>query len=181
MTWNDGLFTCRIDAYTSATDLPLPFVGSVRCLVLVDDQVVVCTNKDGNSHPWPGGRRDEGETFVETACREIHEETGWLLEPDSLEPIGWLHLEHLKDRPPGNQYEHADFFMVVYAGRAHDRDGGRDNEWTDTEGHEISSVLAASIDDAIALVADDEHISLPFLELLREYASRGSPPPRTPG
>ena len=167
LSWAEGQFRCRIDAYPSPADLPLEYVTSVRCLVMVDDKIVVCTNVDGGSHPWPGGRREPGETDVQTACREVHEETGWLLDPDSLEPLGWLHLEHLNDRPPGHRYVDADFLMVVYAARAHDRDGGRDNPWSDTEGHEVSSQLLP-IDDAIALIADDEHTALPFLEIMRD-------------
>lgn len=138
----------------------------MRCLVLVDDEIVVCTNKDGTSHPWPGGRREPGESYVETACREIHEETGWLLDPDSLEHIGWLHFEHLRERHPEHKWDTADFLMTVYVGRAHDRDGGRDNPWSDVEGHELSSVLM-SIDEAIDVVARYGPSAVPYLELIR--------------
>ena len=37
---------------------------------------------------FPGGRRDEGETLVETALREAHEEVG--LPPDRVELVGAL-------------------------------------------------------------------------------------------
>ncbi len=37
---------------------------------------------------FPGGRRDEGETYLRTALREAHEEIG--LEPDSVDVLGAL-------------------------------------------------------------------------------------------
>jgi 8-oxo-dGTP pyrophosphatase MutT (NUDIX family) len=37
---------------------------------------------------FPGGRRDDGETLIETALREAHEEVG--LPPDAVEVIGAL-------------------------------------------------------------------------------------------
>lgn len=169
LEWEDGTYLCRLDTFVGAAELPEEFVGSVRCLVLVDDRVVICTNADQKSHPWPGGRREPGETYADTACREIHEETGWLLDPGSLEHVGWLHFEHLRARPALHKWDHADFLMTVYVGRASDRDGGRDNPWSDTEGHELSSELL-SLDDAIELVALHEPNAIPFLNLLK---SRG--------
>ena len=118
LTWGDGEYHCRLDSYASPAELPDDFVGSVRCLVLVDDRIVVCTNADGKSHPWPGGRREPGESYVETGCREVHEETGWLLDPASLRQIGWLHFEHLLARPAMHRWDHADFLMTVYVGTA---------------------------------------------------------------
>jgi ADP-ribose pyrophosphatase YjhB (NUDIX family) len=171
LEWGGGEFRCRLDAYTSAIDLPEEFVGSVRVLVLVDDRIVICTNKHGKSHPWPGGRREPGESYVETGCREVHEETGWLLDPESLQHIGWLHFEHQLGRPSLHRWDSADFLMTVYVGRARDRDGGRDNDWSDTEGHELSSALM-TIDDAIALVAPQEPSAVPFLEVVRDRGVR---------
>ena len=49
-------------------------------------------NLDGLTHAWPGGRRQPGESFAETAAREVEEETGWLVRPGSFRLLGWLHL-----------------------------------------------------------------------------------------
>lgn len=166
LEFGNGAYACRLSSYVTADELPEHFVVSVRCLVLVDDEIVVCTNKDGKSHPWPGGGREPGESYVETACREIHEETGWLLDPDSLEHVGWLHFEHLRERHPQHRWESADFLMTVYVGRAVDRDGGRENDWSDIEGYELSSVLL-SIDDAVAVVTPHEPTAIPFLDIVR--------------
>ncbi|MFI5047142.1 MAG: hypothetical protein ACHQIG_08760, partial [Acidimicrobiia bacterium] len=82
-----------------------------------------------------------------------------------LREIGWLHLEHATPRDDDWPYPHPDFLQVVFVGTAVDRFGGRDAEWTDTEGFELESVLM-TLDDAYAAVAQ-ESLSLPFLDLLR--------------
>lgn len=137
-TWPNG-DRIRASAFAGAGPLPDVVVSSVRCIVEVDDQVVMCHNAHGVHHVFPGGRRERGETFVETACREVHEETGWRLDPDSLRQTGWLHLENLTVVPESHPYPHPDAFHAVFAGTARTRDG--DGSWTDTEGYELSSRL----------------------------------------
>lgn len=158
----DKSLPITITAYVGPLDIPDDEVTSVRCLVRVDDRVVVCTNVNGNRHPWPGGRLDLGERIVDAACREVAEETGWLLDPSSLRPLGWLHVQpHIAEHP----WPRSEIAMVVWTGDATDRVGGRDNEWTDTEGFEVSSVLM-TLDDAITAVAPDHPTAVPFLRLL---------------
>lgn len=161
--WAHGTLPLRISAYLQLVDLPDELVTSVRCLVRVADAVVVCTNADGISHPWPGGRRQVGETFEQTACREVREETGWLLEPSSLRQLGWLHHEHLTPRPADWPYPHPDFLQVVFVGRAGTHDGGVEIGWSDSDGYEATSRLM-SLADAKATV--NEPLSRIFLELL---------------
>jgi hypothetical protein len=65
--WARGTMPLRVSGYLTAPELPLELVTSVRGIVHVrgDDgveRVVFCENADGR-HPWPGGRRVEGESF----------------------------------------------------------------------------------------------------------------------
>jgi ADP-ribose pyrophosphatase YjhB (NUDIX family) len=71
----NGTLPIRVSACTRVTPLPEELVTSVRCIVRVDNLLIYCQNSDGR-HPWPGGRRQPGESYVETAAREVHEETG---------------------------------------------------------------------------------------------------------
>ena len=146
-----------VTAYLSTDALPDELVTSVRVIVRVDDDVVVCTNRDG-SHVWPGGHREPGETLVETACREVHEETGWLLDAESVEQVGFLLLTNLGE--PNPPYPHPDSIHVVMAGRARERAA---EEWTDVEGWELSSALCPLRE----LGVEVERLCGPFLELLR--------------
>jgi ADP-ribose pyrophosphatase YjhB (NUDIX family) len=162
--WANGAVPLRIAAHTRPAPLPDELVLSVRCVVLVDDEIVVCTNRDGASHPWAGGRREGNETVIETACREVHEETGWLLDPGSLRQLGWLHFEHLNEQPADHPWPHPDFLQVVVIGRVSGRDGGVSGDWTDTEGYELTS-KTMTLDQAASAVGRDP-LAMAFLRIL---------------
>jgi 8-oxo-dGTP pyrophosphatase MutT (NUDIX family) len=136
VAWRNGTINLRLTSFVGVADLPDDLLVSVRVIVRVGDQVVVCTNADGTSHAWPGGRREPGETHGETACREILEETGWILDAASIEPLGFLHLYNLGE--PFEQYPFPDAVHLVVAARAVERAA---DDWTDTEGFEVSSRL----------------------------------------
>ena len=151
----------HMTSYVGAEQLPDELVTSIRVIVVVGDHVVVCTNADGHMHAWPGGRREPGETYIETACREVREETGWIVDPSSLEAIGFLHVFNTGDPLP--PYPHPDVLQLVMVGRASERAA---EEWTDTEGYEVSSQLVR-LSDSVALITEGEPMCVPFLELLR--------------
>jgi len=159
--WADDVLLLRVSACLGGADIPGELVTSVRCLVQVGSKVVVCTNRDGISHPWPGGRRRAGETFSATGIRE---ETGWLLDNSSLRQMGWLHFEHLTPPPRDHPFPHPDFCQVVLAGWARERDGGPEANWTDTDGYEVGSQLM-SINEVWAAVSGDP-VSRAYLPLL---------------
>ena len=109
--WANGTMPLRMRYFLSDEQPPEQFVTSVRCLVLQNDSVLALRNRKGN-HILPGGRREEGETFEQTLRREVAEETGWTIESTSR--LGFIHLEHLKSKPPGYQFLHPHFFQIVY-------------------------------------------------------------------
>ena len=113
--WANGTMPLRVCYFLSDEQPPEQFVTSVRCMVLQNDTVLVLRNRKGN-HILPGGRREEGETFVQTLRREVAEETGWTVE--SVSRLGFIHLEHLKPKPPGYQFLYPHFFQIVYIAHA---------------------------------------------------------------
>jgi 8-oxo-dGTP pyrophosphatase MutT (NUDIX family) len=164
-SWPNG-DTFRLAAYALGRPVPEVVVGSVRCIVTVGDQVVVCTNEHGR-HPWPGGRREPGESFVDTACREVHEETGWLLDPASLEQLGWLHIELDAVLPHDHPYPHPDLFQAVFIGYARERAG--DETWSDVEGYELSSELMSIVDaKSVPMSLTDQPAAPVFLDMVAE-------------
>lgn len=142
--WPGGTMPLRVSAYLG-TDLVVPdeLVTSVRCVVEVAGQIVVCRTPS-DLHALPGGRREPGETYAETAAREVREETGWQLDERTLRPLGLIHLRHLAEPPPGYAYPYPDFVQLVFAGLASDRVSRA--EWVDTEGWEQESFLVAKAD-----------------------------------
>lgn len=78
MIW-PGDIPVQVSAYPTLSTLPDELITSIRCIVRVDRRIVVCHAPD-EQHIWPGGRREPGETYQQTAQREVHEETGWLID-----------------------------------------------------------------------------------------------------
>lgn len=155
---NGSIVTAR--AFDVLDDLPSEVVQSVRCLVFVDDDhVVMCENARGVRHVWPGGRREVGETLVETGCHEVLEETGWVLDPASLTQIGWLHYESGPHRGPDIPWPHPDIFHALFAGRARSREA---EDWTDTEGYELSS-RAVSTAEVLNVITPGD-VATPLLD-----------------
>ena len=152
----------RISTYVGAADLPDELVTSVRCLVVVNDDIVVCTTAAGRVHTWPGGRRVAGEDHEATAAREVHEETGWLIDPDGVASIGFLHLYNLGE--PLAPYPHPDTLQLVVVASASTRAA---DDWSDVEGYEVSSRLVP-LNQAQQLVSAEEPMCLPFLQHVLE-------------
>lgn len=152
----------RLCGYAGIAEVPDELVSSIRCIVRANDGVVLCTN-DHETHPWPGGRREPGELWADTACREVLEETGWKVDRDSLRPVGWLHYEYLTERPLDWSYPHPDFIQIIFVADAGVRPSVKDGGWIDTEGWERSSQLVG-IADARTLVRDP--VARAFLELI---------------
>lgn len=114
--WAKGVINLRITNYLSDALPPLQYVTSVRAIVLKDENVLVVRTLSG-LHIEPGGRREAGETLMQTLQREMLEETGWTIEHIHL--LGFKHLHHLTPVPQGYSYISPDFCQLIYAARAH--------------------------------------------------------------
>ena len=101
----------RARAYLGEEMPPLSSVTSVRGVVLRGGEVLVMRNAD-ETHVLPGGRREAGETLVETLMREVLEEAGWEVAVGPV--LGFIHFRHLGPRPPGFAHPYPEFAQVVY-------------------------------------------------------------------
>jgi 8-oxo-dGTP pyrophosphatase MutT (NUDIX family) len=163
--WANGTMPLHVSAYTTAPELPLELVTSIRCIVRVrgGELIVYCENADG-SHPMPGGRRIEGESFADTAAREVHEETGWRIDRATLRRLGWIRLAHLGPEPEVKKGPYPDFLQIVFTAEAVARDVARDAEWTDTDGYESSRLLP--LEEARRRSSSNDLLASVFLDLL---------------
>lgn len=114
VSWGERM-RLRATAYLSGDTPPLPFVTSVRAVILRNRSVLVLQDRDSR-HIIPGGRREEGESVGTTLRREVAEETGWSLGRVTL--LGFTHFHHLDPKPCGYVYPHPDFCWLVYAAEA---------------------------------------------------------------
>lgn len=104
-----------VNSYLHATPPPAEFITSVRAVVWRNQEALVVQDPDGY-HIIPGGRREAGESYEETAVREVLEETGWQVAVGPL--LGFKHFHRLTPLPPGINAPHSDFAQLVYVAQA---------------------------------------------------------------
>lgn len=154
-SWPSG--ELKLSTYASEAVPPQELIVSVRCVVTVRDRVLLCYCDQGDRYIWPGGRVEPGETWQQTAAREVLEETGWVLDRPSLRIVGFLHFHHLTPMPAGHPYPHPDFLQLIITGTA----SGDPVDWVDPEGQ----VLRSHLIDTEAL--GEEPLSVAEREILR--------------
>ena len=59
--------------YDDIDDNKLKFAVIVS---MYNNKWVLCKHKDRSTYEWPGGHRENGEDIIQTAQRELYEETG---------------------------------------------------------------------------------------------------------
>lgn len=142
---------------TGPIDLPQVVTCGARAIVLVGDRVLVCeTPRD--MHILPGGQLEPGETTVEAACREVHEETGWRVDPANADMLGFIHVRNVSPVPPDHPFPNPDFIHAVFVVTA-DPSQAPEGEWADTQGWELCSGLRR-IDDVVELVDAGQRVLL---------------------
>lgn len=105
----------EVNTYLHSTPPPAAFITSVRAVVLRADAVLVVQDPDGR-HILPGGRREAGESYHETAVREVLEESGWQVAVGPL--LGFKHFYYLTPRPPEIVAPYPVFAQLVYVTQA---------------------------------------------------------------
>lgn len=138
IVWPDGM-RLRVAAYVASASVPDEIVTSVRCIVTVGDCILLVHAPD-EQHVLPGGRRLPGESYAATVCREVHEETGWIIDPNDLRLLGFLHFCMYDEQPDTHPYPHPDFLQVIYTAPARVRDGNG-IDWSDLDEWELGSRL----------------------------------------
>ena len=64
---------------------------SVRGIIIRDGRVAMIHSLVWNYYKFPGGGMEVGETQLDTLIREVREETGLKVIPDSVREFGWVH------------------------------------------------------------------------------------------
>jgi ADP-ribose pyrophosphatase YjhB (NUDIX family) len=118
--WNLWGSTSRflVRAYACQEMPPDSLIASVRCIVTRPGEILTLGRGEdvNDTHIVPGGRREPGETLVETLCRELLEETGWAVGPPRL--LGFVVYEHIDSRPSGHPFPYPTFVQLIYTAEA---------------------------------------------------------------
>ena len=122
----------RVHTYLTTTLPPLDLVSSVRALVRKGDRILLVRDPI-SVHILPGGRREAGETLMQTLHREVLEETGWTIREPRL--TGLAHFQHLTPKPADERYPYPDFLHLVYVATADHYDAAQ----REIDGYELES------------------------------------------
>ena len=78
-----------LDGENYTDDLPGIVRTAVRGIIFVDGKLLLIED-DKNEVKLPGGGQEEGETDIETLIREVREETGCTVIPETVRPFGYI-------------------------------------------------------------------------------------------
>ncbi len=63
---------------------------SVRGIIIKDDKIALIYSKKFNYYKFPGGGIDEGESHIQTLIREVKEESGLDVKPNTIKEFGYV-------------------------------------------------------------------------------------------
>ena len=89
------LFT--MDAKDYDPDAPLHIRPSVRGIILQDGKVLMVHSLKYDYYKFPGGGIEVGESQEDALCREVREETGFTVLPESVREYGLVHRRERDD------------------------------------------------------------------------------------
>ncbi|MEM7115634.1 MAG: NUDIX domain-containing protein [Chloroflexota bacterium] len=112
-----GEIQLREESYLLDELPPDEFISSVRCIVRRGGNILVVQGKT-EEYIVPGGRRETGESVIETLERELLEEVGWTVQNRTL--LGIVRFQHLTPKPVNYRYPYPDFLWLIYEGEAAD-------------------------------------------------------------
>ncbi len=110
--WANGRMPLQERTYLSQQMPPDKYITSARTILFQGDEVMVIQDHKDDPYVVPGGRREPGETVLQTLQRELLEETGWTLQDTAV--LGFVHFHHLSPKPDGYPYPYPDFIQVIF-------------------------------------------------------------------
>jgi 8-oxo-dGTP pyrophosphatase MutT (NUDIX family) len=110
--WQNQPIPLHEHTYLCPTLPPDELISSSRAIIFRGNEVMVVWDHQNNPYIAPGGRREPGESVLQTLRREVREETGWSVKDTAV--LGFVHFHHLGSKPPGYPYPYPDFLQVIF-------------------------------------------------------------------
>lgn len=146
--WQNDTLPLRQRTYLCPAIPPDNLISSARAILFRDDEVMVIRDHRNEPYIIPGGRREPGETVLETLQREIREETGWSLREKTA--LGFVHFQHFGPKPTDYPYPYPHFVWAIFAATVDSFDPTgieTDKYVTDTSFKPISEVSTWKLSD----------------------------------
>lgn len=114
--WQNHPLPLHQQTYLGNTLPPDDLISSARAVLFRGNEVMVIRDHQDQPYIIPGGRREAGETIMQTLQRELLEETGWSVRKTAV--IGTIHFQHQNPKPAGYPYPHPHFFWSIFVAQA---------------------------------------------------------------
>ena len=83
---------------------------SARGVIRKEDKVLLVHSKKFDYYKFPGGGIEKGEDEKEALCREVAEETGFHVIPDSIEAFGYVPRRHRDEYDENGIFEQINYY-----------------------------------------------------------------------
>ena len=108
------LFT--VDKKDYNPDGPVFRRPSARAIIERDGKVLVMHSRKYDYYKFPGGGIEEGETPEQALVREVREESGYLVKPETIEEYGSVLRRNVDDKNPEGIFEQQNYYYFCDIG-----------------------------------------------------------------
>lgn len=132
-----------LDGENYTDDLPEIVRTAVRGIIFVDGKLLLIEDSK-HEVKLPGGGQEEGETDMETLIREVREETGCTVIPETVRPFGYIEEKRRSFHEDGIWHQFSRLYFCDVT------DERSDTEYSENEKKYGMRFRMYTIDEAIA-------------------------------
>lgn len=142
-------------------------------ILLINSKDEILLGYSHNEYQFPGGHVEEGETLIETANREIVEETGIVLNLENFEPFACA-LGYHKDWPEEGKNQKTEIYY--YEVKTDEKPNLNNTKYTESEkdgGFELRYIPLSKVEEVLMenarIYGNEKGITREMLELFAVY------------